>query len=171
MYFCTIKIGNMKILQILLVIGFMSSSTSFAQKNNKATTDYALFGSKFNSKNALTNKQMLKKYQTLKKGDTVAVKFQSTIKEVCKKKGCWMQMDLTGNKQTFVKFKDYSFFVPLNADNSEAIVNGYAFIEEISIEDLKHYAMDAKKSKEEIAKITKPEINYGFKAIGVLIKK
>lgn len=86
MYFCTIKIRNMKILQILLIIGFVSTSNSYAQKNNKATTEYALFGSKFNSKNALTNKQMLKKYQTLKKGDTVAVKFQSTIKEVCKRR-------------------------------------------------------------------------------------
>jgi ethanolamine ammonia-lyase large subunit len=161
----------MKILQILLVFGLMNVGATFAQKAKKATSDYALFGSSFTSKNALSNKQMLKKYKTLKKGDTVAVKFQSTIKEVCKKKGCWMQMDLTNNKQTFVKFKDYSFFVPLDADNSEAIVNGYAFIEEVSVDDLKHYALDSKKSKEEIDKITKPEITYGFKATGVLIKK
>jgi hypothetical protein len=161
----------MKILQLLLVCTFLNVTGTFAQNAKKATADYALFGTKFATKNTLTNKQMLKKYETLKKGDTVAVQFQSTIKEVCKKKGCWMQMDLTNNKETFVKFKDYSFFVPLNADNSEAIVNGYAFVEEVSVEDQKHYAMDAKKSKEEIAKITKPQITYGFKATGVKIKK
>ena len=63
---------------------------------------------------------MLKKYKTLKKGDSIAVKFQSNIKEVCKKKGCWMQMDLTDDKQSFVKFKDYGFFVPLNADDTSS---------------------------------------------------
>jgi hypothetical protein len=114
---------------------------------------------------------MLKKYKTLKKGDSISVKFKSTIKEVCKKKGCWMQMDLSDNNQSFVKFKDYGFFVPLNADNSEAIVNGIAFIDVVTVDELKHYAKDAGKSQAEINKITKPEITYAFKATGVLIKK
>ena len=134
-------------------------------------TDYALFGQKFDTKKVLTNKEMLKKYKTLKKGDSVAVKFKSTIKEVCKKKGCWMQMDLTNDNQSFVKFKDYGFFVPLNADNSEAIVNGIAFIDVVSVEELKHYAKDAGKSQAEINAIKKPEITFAFKATGVLIKK
>ncbi len=114
---------------------------------------------------------MLKKYQTLKKGDSVAVKFKSTIKDVCKKKGCWMQMDLTNNKESFVRFKDYAFFVPLNADNSEAIVNGIAFIDVVTVDELKHYAKDGGKSQAEINKITQPEVTYAFKATGVLIKK
>lgn len=135
------------------------------------STDYALFGEKFALNNVMTNKQMLKKYKTLKKGDSVAVKFKSNIKEVCKKKGCWMQMDLTDNNQSFVKFKDYGFFVPLNADNSEAIVNGYAFVDVVTVAELKHYAKDGGKSQAEINKITKPEITYAFKASGVYIKK
>ena len=114
---------------------------------------------------------MLKKYKTLKKGDSIAVKFKSTIKEVCKKKGCWMQMDLSESKQSFVRFKDYGFFVPLNADNSEAIVNGIAYIDVVSVEELKHYAKDAKKPQVEIDAIKKPEITFAFKATGVLIKK
>jgi len=135
------------------------------------TNDYALFGEKFIANNVMNNKQMLKKYKTLKKGDSIAVKFQSNINEVCKKKGCWMQMDLTDYKQSFVKFKDYGFFVPLNADNSEAIVNGIAFVDVVSVAELKHYAKDGGKSQDEINKITKPEITYSFKATGVYIKK
>lgn len=131
---------------------------------------YATFGDKINADKALTKDQMLKKYSTMKKGDTLALKFKSTITEVCKKKGCWMKMDLAG-KESFVRFKDYGFFVPLNADNSEAVVSGRAYIDVISIDELKHYAKDGGKSEEEIEKITAPKITYAFQADGVLIQK
>ena len=38
------------------------------------TNDYVLFGEKFIANNVMNNKQMLKKYKTLKKGDSIAVK-------------------------------------------------------------------------------------------------
>lgn len=131
---------------------------------------YATFGDKINADKALTQEQMLKKYSTMKKGDTLAVKFKSTITEVCKKKGCWMKMDLAG-KESFVRFKDYGFFVPLNADNSEAIVSGRAYVDVISVDELKHYAKDGGKSDEEIEKINSPKVTYAFQADGVLIQK
>ena len=132
---------------------------------------YASFGDKILADKALTKEEMLAKYKTLKKGDTIAVKFKSKINSVCKKKGCWMKMDLAGNTESFVKFKDYGFFVPLNADNSEAIVSGKAFVNEISVAELQHYEKDAGKSQAEIDKITKPKFTYGFQADGVLISK
>jgi hypothetical protein len=149
------------------------SQVANKQANNTAvnSSDYASFGEKFTPNKVLSNKEMLKKYKTLKKGDSVSVKFKTTIKEVCKKKGCWMSLDLTDNKESFVKFKDYAFFVPLNADKSDAIVNGVAFIEVVSVDELRHYAKDGGKSAAEIKKITKPEIKYAFTATGVLIKK
>lgn len=131
---------------------------------------YATFGEKFSADKALTQEQMMKKYGAMKKGDTVSVKFKSTITEVCKKKGCWMKMDLAG-KESFVRFKDYGFFVPLNADNSEAVVSGRAYLDVISIDELKHYAKDGGKSEEEIASINAPKITYAFQADGVLIQK
>lgn len=133
--------------------------------------EYASFGDKILADKALTKDQMLAKYKTMKKGDTIAVKFKSKINSVCKKKGCWMKMDLADNSESFVKFKDYAFFVPLNADNSEAIVSGKAFVNEISVAELKHYEKDAGKSQAEIDKITKPKITYAFQADGVLISK
>jgi len=153
----------------LICIGMSGFSQSKAKVFNPK--DYALFGEKFNVTKILTKDQMLKKYKSLKKGDTIAVQFVSNIKAVCKKKGCWMKMELAGDEDSFVKFKDYSFFVPLNADNSKAIVNGKAFVDVVTVDELKHYAKDGGKSSAEIAKITKPEITYSFTADGVYIKK
>lgn len=133
--------------------------------------EYASFGDKILADKALTKEQMLQKYKTLKAGDTVAVKFKSKIKEVCSKKGCWMALELPGGKESFVKFKDYAFFVPLNAADQEAIVSGKAFVSETSVAQLRHYAQDGGESQEAIAKITQPKIEYKFMADGVLISK
>ncbi|TGD57890.1 DUF4920 domain-containing protein [Flavobacterium humi] len=169
------KINVFAFLMVLFIsFGAHSQVSSKKVKAGTAavnTKDYALFGDKFTASKVLTNAEMLKKYKSLKKGDTIKVQFKSSIKEVCKKKGCWMSMDLTDSNESFVRFKDYGFFVPLNADNEEAIVNGVAYIDVVSIEELRHYAKDAGKSQEEINKITKPKITYAFQATGVLIKK
>ena len=91
------------------------------------------------------------------------------IVDVCAKKGCWMTLDM-GEETVMVRFKDYGFFVPTDA-SGEVVINGKAFVNEISVDDLKHYAEDAGKSAEEIAKITEPEITMSFEADGVLLKK
>lgn len=140
-------------------------------ETKKSKVEYASFGSKFRESKVLNKEEMLKKYKSMKKGDTLAVQFKSKIKEVCKKKGCWMSMDLANEKESFVRFKDYGFFVPLNADNSNAIVTGRAYLDVITVDELKHYAKDGGKSEEEIAKITEPKITYAFQADGVLIEK
>jgi uncharacterized protein YcfL len=132
---------------------------------------YASFGDKILADKALTKEQMLQKYKALKPGDTVAVKFKSKIKDVCQKKGCWMAMELPDGKESFVKFKDYAYFVPLNATNQEAIISGKAFVSETSVAQQKHYAKDGGESDEAIAKITQPKVEYKFMADGVLISK
>jgi hypothetical protein len=164
---------SIKINVILVMLLLCIVPTAMAQKKSKAfdSKDYALFGDKFKVTKIYTKNEMLKKYKKLKKGDTITVQFQSNIKQVCKKKGCWMKMELAGDNESFVKFKDYAFFVPLNADNSQAIVNGKAFVDVESVESLKHYAKDGGKSAAEIAKITKPEVTFSFLADGVYIKK
>lgn len=133
--------------------------------------DYASFGDKILADKALSNADMIKKYKSMKVGDTLNIKFKSKINAVCQKKGCWMAMALPGGKESFVKFKDYAFFVPLNATDQEAIVSGKAFVSETSVAQLRHYAKDGGKSEAEIAKITEPEFEYKFMADGVLISK
>jgi hypothetical protein len=170
----------MKNFKLLLLVAFVSISLNVnaqqaAKKAKTQTTlnsnDFVSFGDKFELNKVITKEQMFKKYKSLKKGDSIAVKFVTKINSVCKKKGCWMKLDLGNGESAFVKFKDYGFFVPLNADGSEVVVNGVAFIDVVSVEELKHYAKDAGKSQAEINKIKKPEITYSFTATGVFIKK
>ena len=81
-----------------------------------------------------------------------------------------MKLDLGNDQEIRVTFKDYGFFMPLNAEG-DVIINGKAFITETSVEDLRHYAEDAGKSKEEIDAITETERTFAFEADGVLLKQ
>lgn len=137
----------------------------------KTALNYEVFGTEFSDKEALDVRKMSDKFSDLRVGDTVAVKFASKINEVCSKKGCWMKLALTEGTETMVRFKDYGFFVPLDAAGKEVIVNGKAFVTETSVADLKHYAEDAGKTKEEIAAITTSKLEFALVADGVLLSK
>lgn len=133
---------------------------------------YEFFGTKFAlDKEVKDSETVFEVYQTMVKGDSVPMKFSSTINEVCQKKGCWLSLDLAQDKKSFVKFKDYAFFAPMNAGGHEVVVDGKAFVSVIAVDELKHYAKDAGKTEEEIALITEPKITYGFMADGIAIKK
>jgi len=94
------------------------------------------------------------------------------INSVCKVKGCWMTASPIdgGDGEFFVKFKDYGFFVPVDmvdAGPKEVYMKGKAFKEITSVDELRHYAEDEGLPKEEIEKITEPEVQYKFMATGV----
>ena len=130
---------------------------------------YASYGMEINDADALTSERMMEHYKGLKAGDTVPAKMRANINEVCSKKGCWMTLDMDGKNEVMVKFKDYSFFVPTDA-KGEVVVNGVAFVTETPVDELRHYAEDAGKSKEEIEAIIEPKFEYRFEADGVLLK-
>ena len=98
-------------------------------------------------------------------------KVSGKVTEVCLEKGCWMRIEKANGETMLVRFKDYGFFMPLNAAGSEAIVNGKAFISIESVDELKHYAKDAGKSQAAIDSITEPKVSYSFLSNGVLIKE
>lgn len=102
--------------------------------------------------------------------DSLNVKIAAVAAEVCQKKGCWMKVQLADGSEMRIRFKDYGFFVPKDIGGKEVVFDGIAFKEEISVEDLKHYAEDEGKSAEEIAAITESEVKTSFMATGVLIK-
>lgn len=131
---------------------------------------YSSFGDSISAGNAISKEELFSKYESMKEGDTLKVKFSSQINDVCQKKGCWMNVDLGKDQEAFVKFKDYGFFMPLNSKGEEVIVNGKAFLSVESIEEQKHYAKDAGKSQAAIDSITTPLKSYSFVADGVLIK-
>lgn len=101
--------------------------------------------------------------------DVLDTKISGNIEEVCSKKGCWMTMNLSDDKDMRVTFKDYEFFVPLDAGGKQTIIKGTATMDTTTVEMLKHYAEDAGDSQEEIDAITEPQFNYAFEATGVLV--
>lgn len=98
------------------------------------------------------------------------VKVEGKINSACQTKGCWMTVDKSDGSTMRVSFKDYGFFVPKDCAGKSAVMLGRAFVDTTSIEDLRHYAKDDGKSKEEIEKITEPEYALSFEADGVIIK-
>jgi len=132
---------------------------------------YQSYGDEISSKNSLSSAEMEDRYQDLKIGDTVEVNFKTDVNEVCKEKGCWMKLDLPGEEDVMVKFKDYGFFVPKDIDNREVVVHGKAYVTEVSVEEQQHYAKDSGKTEEEIAAIDQSKRTLSFEANGVLIKE
>ena len=131
---------------------------------------FASFGDKISNEKVLTSKEMLIKFEDMIAGDTINIKFASEIKEVCAAKGCWMKLPLAEEKEAMVRFKDYGFFMPLDSKGKEVVVEGKAFVQTTSVAELRHYAKDAGKSKEEIAAITTSKKEFSFEANGVLLK-
>ena len=100
---------------------------------------------------------------------TTDMKIEGKVVDVCKKKGCWMTLEMANGEPMRVTFKDYAFFMPLDIVGKQVVLDGIAKKQTISVETLRHYAEDAKKSPEEVAKITDPKKELAFEAKGVVI--
>ena len=102
--------------------------------------------------------------------EPVDVKVTAKVLDVCPKKGCWISLEIPETKETvFVKMKDYAFFVPLELIGKTIVIDGQAKKIKTSVAELKHYAEDAKKSKEEIDAITEPKEEIRFTANGIVV--
>lgn len=154
----------------IISLAFVLTSCKYAISPNDSDISYAYFGDSITAENAISKEILLSRFQSMNEGDTLNLKVSTKIIDVCQKKGCWMNVDLGKNEEAFVKFKDYGFFVPLNAKGEEVIVNGKAFLSIESVDEQKHYAKDAGKSQAAVDSITTPLRTYSFLADGVLIK-
>ncbi len=141
------------------------------ESKEKQEASYSSFGMEITDADALTAKRMAEHYKSMTVGDSIDAKMMAKVEEVCQAKGCWMKVDLGNGDQAMVKFKDYGFFMPKDIAGREVIMNGKAFVNEVSVEEQRHYAEDAGESAEEIAKITEPKKTYSFLADGVLLKE
>mgnify|MGYP000737126161 CR=1 FL=1 len=140
-------------------------------KEDKKEIAYTSIGENILADGALKEGDMTKVYFNMKQGDTIQSKMVAKVDEVCQAKGCWMKLSLQNGKQVMVKFKDYGFFMPKDIAGKEVIVNGKAFVNEMSVDEQRHYAEDAGESAEKIAAITHAKRTYSFEADGVLLKE
>ncbi|MCF8237891.1 MAG: DUF4920 domain-containing protein [Saprospiraceae bacterium] len=146
-----------------------SSGTDQADGSGDAAVDSLHFGEVITPDGAITMDELLVR---LNESDSVATKVRGLVTSVCQVKGCWMTMKAPTSEEApeiFVQFKDYEFFMPFGLAGSEVVIDGYAYRDITSVEELRHYAEDEGLPAEEIAAITEPEEELKFMANGVVI--
>ena len=141
----------------------ISTATPEAQQG-----DGKYFGEKITDEGAISYTDLL---QVLQQKDSVATKVSGLVTSVCQQKGCWIKITAEGEGQPdmMVKFKDYGFFLPKDIAGRHVVLQGTAYREVTSVEELRHYAEDAGKNAEEIQKITQPKEELKFMAAGVVL--
>lgn len=164
--------------RVIVVFALMLTTAAFSQeKENKKFSPpegKALVGDTYGAginekteKKAISVTELDKKLKKKKKVENVAIKGKVT--DVCSKKGCWLTIQTDNDEQFFVKMKDYAFFVPTALIGKNVVLEGKAESKTVSIDELKHYAEDAKKPQAEIDAITKPKEEIRFVANGIKV--
>ncbi|MBN8688667.1 MAG: DUF4920 domain-containing protein [Chitinophagales bacterium] len=125
------------------------------------------YGEKVNTEGALNINDVVKKVNG--GAEFPEVKIKAKVVEVCDKKGCWITLELENGQTAMVKMKDYGFFLPVAAKGKTVVIDGEVKLKTTSVAELKHYAEDAKKSKEEIDAIKEPKKEIRVMAKGITV--
>lgn len=107
--------------------------------------------------------------QKLKDKETLNTKVKAKVLDVCPKKGCWLKLAVNDSTTAFVKMKDYAFFLPTAVKGKTIVLDGEVKMVTTSVDELQHYAKDAKKSQAEINAITQPKKEIRFTATGITV--
>ena len=173
-YFCPRILSQMHMKKITLLTLIVAVATTwFACKSasTPAAEENSFGAGVSNPDSALAFTVVTAQLET---ADSANVTLRGKVSDVCQAKGCWMNIvDPTGasTDTMFVQVQDYGFFMPKDLAGKEVIIQGKAYKQETTVEELKHYAEDAGKSAEEIAAITQPVMEKKFMATGVVIAK
>jgi hypothetical protein len=162
------KISLCLLAAIIVASCAQNNPTSADPNSSDPAKDGKHFGAMITPDNAVSYDEVISKLGSL---DSMGMKVQGKVSEVCQKKGCWMTLvsDQPGHPEMRVTFKDYAFFMPKDLSGKHVVVDGYAYVETTPVDVLKHYAEDAGKTKEEIDAITEPKKEVSFEASGVVI--
>lgn len=148
----------------LVLVAFVSNG----QPPKLATTPGSVYGATTTTEGAVAAAQLPALLEGKQQAD---VKITAKVVDVCAKKGCWMALEMPDQSKVFVKMKDYGFFVPLELIGKTVVIDGEAKLITTSVDELKHYAEDAKKSKEEIDAIKAPKEEIRLTANGIVVVK
>lgn len=155
----------------LFFLAAACSTTSETTKSEKSETFGKSYGPvKVDVAKAISVEEMLSKFSENSEGRKEFT-FEADLVEVCSKAGCWVNID-KGDGDTFmVRFKDHFTIPPATPAGTGAYLHGFAYMDTISVDQLRHFAEDAGQSEEEILKITEPEFELNFEADGITLKK
>lgn len=151
----------------LLVAALFISAASYAQQSEITPAAPGVTYGKTVTKDKAINLAALNK--KLVKDTVYNGKISGEVTQVCTKKGCFMKLKQENGEDVMVRFTDYAYFMPQNIVGKKVVVEGKAKVTETNVERLRHYAKDAGKSAEEIAKITKAKKDVTIMADGVLV--
>ena len=147
-----------------LIMGLTLGAIAIAQPPKGPANSGMTFGEKTDSIGAININDLEK---TVSATET-SVKIKGKVTDVCTMEGCWLKMETASGKM-MVKMKDHAFLVPVDLNGKHVVIEGTASMKVTSVKELKHYAEDAGKSQEEIAKITVPKKEIVVNAKGVLV--
>jgi hypothetical protein len=142
------------------------SAVSIAQPPAGKAKTGDFYGKNISTENVKPLEEFITQLTPNQKLNVVA---QATVTDVCSKKGCWITLAMPNGQTAFVKMKDYAFFVPVAAKGKTVVIEGTLEEKVTSVEELKHYAEDAKKPKAEIDAITEPKKEYKLMASGIKV--
>ncbi len=120
---------------------------------------------KVDESKAITTEEMMKQFNPSNGNQEFTV--HGKINQVCQSAGCWIKVENTGSTPLMIRFKDHFTIPKSTAAGTMAYFHGVAYMDTTSVEMLKHYALDAKKTQEEIDKITEPKVTMMFEADGI----
>lgn len=152
----------------LLLAGLFAATSALAQTEIAPAKPGVTYGKAITPDEAIAMNDL---HHKLKTDTAYTGKIEGKVVEVCKKKGCFMKLERASGEPVMVKFTDYAFFMPQDIVGKTVVVEGRAKVNETSVERLRHFAEDAGKSKEEIAKITAPKKDIVIVADGVVVVK
>lgn len=146
----------------ILLIGMSANAQPPA--GDAKTGDF--YGEKITAANAVDIASIPTKLEGKESFDT---KIKARVLDVCPKKGCWLKLAVDDKTTAFVKMKDYGFFVPEALKGKTIVLDGEVILKTTPVDELKHYAQDAKKSQAEIDAIKEPSKEIRFTARGILV--
>lgn len=152
---------------IIFIVALLCSTLTFAQSKITPAAPGVTYGKSVTADHAIAVTAL---NTQLSKDSVYTGKITGEVVEVCKKKGCFMKIkQADGSSPIMVQFTDYAFFMPQNIVGKKVVVEGIAKVNETSVAQLRHYAADAGKSKEEITAIVAPKKDVHIMADGVLV--
>ena len=101
--------------------------------------------------------------------DSFKGQVKGKVAEVCKAEGCWIRLEKADGTNMMVRVKNHAFLMPENIVGKTVLIEGTAIVKTETESMRKHYAEDAGKSKEEIAKIKGDKKDVQFSATGVKV--
>jgi len=163
------KINTILLPFIVLILISCSSTSNEEVSTREIIIEDGLnyYGEKFNQKDAID----LKEFMVLAENtDTLEIKLNVGINEVCQAKGCWIMVNLLGGEKMIVSFKENNLFIPKDVAGKSSSILGKTFLRSVSVEMQKQYAKDLGEQVMLVDTISEPIIQRCFIAKGIIIK-